>query len=202
MRRSEFLSSDLSEFEEITGRAHTGYLGIMDYRGFPRIVPLNFVALDGDIYMHGAQEGEKYELMSSRPKASFSVDLPYALIPSYFTSKKSAVPTSYFFKSIHIRGNGSVIEDISLKAKALQAMMEKYQPEGRYTKITPENKIYKGALKEVAVFKVENQECTIKLKFGQNMNIKQINQVIAGLEERGLPADFETIEMIRKYRKD
>jgi len=201
MRRQEFLSDNLEEFEEICQRAHLGYLGLIDSRDYPRIVPLNFIQLDHNIYFHGAQEGEKFELMSANPKASFSVDLPFAFIPSYWQSKQSAEPTSYFFKSLHIRGKGSLVTDTSKKAEVLQAMMKKYQPEGGYAKIETSNPIYRKPLEKVGVFEVFNEEFTMKLKFGQNISDRLIEPIIAGLQERGLPMDLETIANIRKYRQ-
>jgi uncharacterized protein len=200
MRRYEFFSQDKEEWLDITQQAHLGYLGLVDKLGYPRIVPLNFVSLDGNIYFHGALDGEKYELLKENPKASFSVDLPFAFIPSYWESKRSAEPASYFFKSLHIRGRGSIVENLELKAKALQSMMEKYQPEGRYDKVETLNPIYKIPLQRVGVYEVLTEEFTIKLKFGQNYSDKKIQPIIDGLKERDLPMDPATIDNIYKYR--
>ncbi|RMG28109.1 MAG: pyridoxamine 5'-phosphate oxidase family protein [Methanobacteriota archaeon] len=201
MRRSEFFSDDEDEFREIVGRAHVGHLGLIDVKGYPRIVPLNFVAIGRDIYFHGAQEGEKFDLLKESPKASFSVDLPFAFIPSYWQSKRSAEPTSVFFKSLHIRGRGEVVNDLTEKAHALQAMMEKYQPEGGYERIEVSNPIYRKPLERVGVFRIVTEELTMKIKFGQNMDARKIGRIIEGLRERNLPMDLETIKNILKYRK-
>ena len=138
--------------------------------------------------------------MRTNPKATFSVDLPFALIPSYWQSKRSAEPTSYFFKSLHIRGTGTIVTGLEVKAKVLQTMMEKYQPEGGHDKIETSNLIYKRPLEKVCVFQVKTEELTQKIKFGQNYTDRLIEPIIEGLRERGLPMDLETIDNIIKYR--
>jgi nitroimidazol reductase NimA-like FMN-containing flavoprotein (pyridoxamine 5'-phosphate oxidase superfamily) len=199
MRRDELSSSDPDDFKFIVERAEVGHLGLVDKNGYPRIVPLNFGAVETTIYFHGALEGEKYELLQSSPKASFSVDIPYSFIPSYYQSKNYACPATHFFKSIHIRGTGRIVEDVDEKASALQTLMEKYQPEGNYTKIDANESIYRKAIQEVGVYALDPKEITVKIKFGQNETPEKRNKIIEGLKKRDSEIDRATIEEIRKY---
>ena len=64
------------DFDFLCNQVDIGHLGLMDAKEYPRIVPLNFVAIDWDIYFHGSLEGEKYQLLKNKPKATFSVDFP------------------------------------------------------------------------------------------------------------------------------
>ncbi len=199
MRRSELSSTDPLEFEELVSQAEVGHLGLVDKMGYPRIIPLNFCAIGETIYFHGALEGEKYELMKAAPIATFSVDIPYSFIPSHFTTKRYACPASHYFKSLHIRGKALPVDDLEEKAEALQGLMEKYQKEGRYQKITSTDKIYLRPLEGVGVYKVEPVEITLKIKFGQNEPRGIIEKVIKGLQKRGSPTDLKTIKMIKFY---
>lgn len=89
MHRKEFEpQSYKSDFDFLCNRVDIGHLGLVD--GYPRINPLNFVAVGWDIYFHGSLEGEKYNLFKDNPKATFSVDHPYSFIPSYWISEKYA----------------------------------------------------------------------------------------------------------------
>lgn len=198
MRRSEFLSYNDEDFNFITHTADVGYLGIIDERGYPRIIPLNFVADGKDIYFHGAKEGEKYTLMSQNPKVTFAVTVPYSQIPSYWESERSAVPASHFYKSLHIRGQGSMIEDSHEKARVFELMMQKYQPEGNYEAIDPDNPIYTSPLKRVGLYKVKTEEFAMKIKFGQNMSDVHRQKVIDGLKSRRKEIDYLTLEEMRK----
>ena len=202
MRRSEFSSESQEEYDEITNQALDGHLGLVDNKGYPRLVPLNFVAYNGSIYVHGARHGEKYELCLKEPRATFSVSIPYSYIPSYFKSEKYACPATQFFKSIHIRGRASVVKDKSEKSEALTAMMKKYQPEGRFIEITADNPIYKNALEEVAVIRITQEEVSMKIKFGQNMNSEERDNIRKILKARGKEIDLLTLRMMDKYNKD
>ena len=200
MRRNEFSSSEDIDFEFVVQNAIVGYLGFNTKSGYPRIVPLNFTAIDRVVYFHGGKLGEKYESLMESPKVSFSIDVPYSFIPSYFESKKSACPATHFFKSIHIRGRGLLVNDLEEKTAAMNQLMIKYQPEGKYLKLSPEESIYKTPLLDVGVFKVEPDEITMKMKFGQNLSPTQFNVVLKSLENRGEELDMATIiEMKKRY---
>lgn len=198
MRRADFQISNPEALTWIMSHGKIGHLGIIDAEGYPRIVPLNFVWLDGAVYFHGALDGEKFEIFKTNPKVTFSVDIPYSLIPSYWTSKDYACPASIYYKSAHIRGAGTFVEDIAEKAKALQTMMEKDQPEGGYKPITVDEPLYQGPLKKTAIFKIVPLQVDVKVKFGQNLNPTARQNLIAKLEERNEGMDRETAEEIRK----
>lgn len=201
MRRNELMSTEFEEdFKFITSKVPVGNLGLVDNNGYPRIVPLNFATIDKTIYFHGAKEGEKYELLNQSPKATFSIDMPYAFLPSFFTSEKYACPATHYFKSVHIRGRGIRVDDMDEKASGLQAMMEKYQDEGTYTPISPELSMYKTKIRDVAVFKIIADEITIKIKFGQNETDSFVENLIKHLKKRNQPMDKETIDEILRLR--
>ena len=89
MRRDEHSSSSDEDFRYVADHAVVGHLGLIAPSGFPRIVPLNFAAINNVVYFHGAKEGEKFDILKNTPQVSFSIDIPYSFIPSYFESKKT-----------------------------------------------------------------------------------------------------------------
>ncbi|MCE7735505.1 MAG: flavin-nucleotide-binding protein, partial [Candidatus Heimdallarchaeota archaeon] len=190
-------SSD-EDFRYVADHAVVGHLGLIAPSGFPRIVPLNFAAINNVVYFHGAKEGEKFDILKNTPQVSFSIDIPYSFIPSYFESKKSACPATHFFKSVHIRGTGLIVNDMEEKAAAMNELMKKYQPEGKYVKLSPKESMYKKPLLDVGVFKVDPKEITMKMKFGQNLSETKFKAVIESLEERGDKLDLATIEEMKK----
>ncbi|MCE7735979.1 MAG: flavin-nucleotide-binding protein [Candidatus Heimdallarchaeota archaeon] len=201
MRRNELESQSYqSDFEFLCNKVDIGYLGLIDRENYPRIIPVNFVALGWDIYFHGSLEGEKYDLLTGNPKATFSVDFPYSFIPSYWSSESYACPASHYFKSLFLRGKGSIVDSIETKVTVLQKLMEKYQPEGNYKKISEDLSIYKNALKNVGVFKIEKVELSIKVKLGQNESDKTIDKIVYGLRDRGSEIDLLTVDEIMKLR--
>ncbi len=201
MRRDEFASTEKSEFDFLMKNAEVGYLGLVDKNCYPRIVPINFTAIGKTIYFHGALEGEKFDLIKKNPKVAFSVDIPYSFIPSHWINKNYACTVTQFFKSVHIRGNGEIVDDVTEKAKALQALMEKYQPEGKFKTISTDHSIYRKALTEVGVFKIKSDDISLKIKFGQKIEPEKRQKIILGLRNRNRDIDIETLKEMNEFQK-
>lgn len=197
MRRNDF-SGMPDDAAAIMAAVETGELGIMDPEGFPRVVPINFVWHEGAVWFHGAVEGEKYALLKTGPKVTFMAYLQYSYVPSHWRSPVYACPASIFYKSVYIKGRGTVVDDLPAAADALQALMEKYQPDGGFTKISRGEPIYAKAFKETALFRVEPQSVEVKSKFGQNLVPDVRQMIISKLKERGAPLDMATAREMEK----
>ncbi|MDH4120677.1 MAG: pyridoxamine 5'-phosphate oxidase family protein [Deltaproteobacteria bacterium] len=198
MRRDEFETHGPQEIEALLTQAPIGQLGLALPQGGVRVVPVNFVYLEESIFFHGALDGEKFHAMAHGPRAAFSVDIPYALIPSHWMGRDYACPATQFFKSVHIQGKGGVVGNLDLAARVLNAIMRKYQPEGGYRPITLTDPLYKKALQEVAVYQLTVGSVSMKSKFGQNKSETLRRQLMARLAERNAPMDRETIVEIEK----
>lgn len=198
MRRTEFRVTNRPEAIAIMEKADVGYLGLMREDGWPRVAPVNFVFHNERIYFHGAAEGEKFDILKKSPKAAFSADVPFSLIPSHWRSASMACFASQMYKSVHIRGIGGVVEDIFEKAEALDKIMQKYQPEGKYDPIDPANPAYQGHLKMTATFRIVIEEMAVKVKFSQHLSAATREELARKLDERGLPIDLLTAKEIRK----
>lgn len=202
MRREELSSSDPALFAEVARDCAVGYLSLVTTDGRPRSIALNFAALDGDIVFHGALAGEKFALMRAGPRAGFTMVKEYSFIPSHWSAPDHACPATHFFKSVEISGRAHMVEDPAHKARALQALMEKMQPEGRYVPLDAALPMYRGALQKVGVFRVETEAWTGKSKFGQNEPARIRRLFIEKLRERGAPVDLLTAAEIEKSLAD
>jgi len=197
MHRHELARTDPAVFTEVAVDAQVGYLGLVTAEGDPRVVPLNFAAIEGVVYFHGALEGEKFERARDDGRCSFSMCKPYSLLPSHWTAAKHACSATQLFKSVEIRGRCNIVDDPAEKAVALQALMEKYQPEGGYEPIGADKRMYVKALERVGVFRVSGP-WTAKVKFGSNEPVKVRRSWIEALRERGEPLDMATADEIEK----
>ena len=185
--------------ERLLAEAAHGYLGAVRPDGWPVVVPLNFVYADGRVYFHGAAEGEKMESLVADDRVTFTVADGFSIVPSYFRDPRLACPATQYYKCVMIRGRARVVEDAAEKAAALQAMMEKLQPEGGHEPITVDNPIYRKSLRSTAVVAIEVEEMTGKFKFGQNLPRSAREVVAERLEARGCPIDHATVEAMRRY---
>lgn len=197
MRRKEFEGYS-SEAGDILDRAEVGQLGLTDAEGWPRIIPVNFARDGGSIYFHGAGEGEKYTLLRDGAKVTFLAYLAFSIIPSYWRSKDYSCSATAFYKSVHIRGACSIVDSPQEKAAALNAIMEKYQPEGGYIKVSTDDPLYAKALQETVIFRVETEQVSVKSKLGQNLPPETRRYLVSRLLERDNGPDRVTAGEIEK----
>jgi len=76
----------------------------------------------------------------------FEVDEPIA----YVLAKGSACSSTYFYRSIIVKGKGHLVNQREKKLTILKKMMEKYQPEGGYDEF-PQAMVQKTAVVEISI---------------------------------------------------
>jgi len=178
-----------------------GYLGIINSDGYPRVVPVNFWNDDTAIYFHGALTGEKYKAIKESPKVTFNVNRPHSVIPSYWISDDPSHGATHFYESVQINGICSIENDKNIKALVLQKLMEKYQPEGKFLKVTPDEKAYEKAFKMTGIFKVIPNKTNFKVSLGQTYSNEIQKKIVDHLRERNTERDQGTLEAIRRMIK-
>jgi len=193
MRRDDFLFTDDAFFESVSQSCPVGYLALVTADGFPRSVALNFVSSGKTIYFHGALAGEKFDILSSDIPVGFTMARELSYIPSHWTGPDFACPATQLYKSVEIKGHCSVVSDREEKAMGLQILMQKYQPEGIYRPITTQEKIYRKAMSQTGVFRIEAVSWTGKSRLFQEKPPVFREKIISLLKERGQPLDQETI---------
>ena len=62
----------------------------------------------------------------------FEVDRNLEFLPSYFSDPTDASLADTLYISVVIKGEANIVGDVNEKVLALNALMKKYQPEGRY----------------------------------------------------------------------
>ncbi|MGL4369139.1 MAG: pyridoxamine 5'-phosphate oxidase family protein [Spirochaetota bacterium] len=202
MRRKEFELKDSDEIEGFLRTAKSGVLSLCEPDGQPYGVPVNFAYHNGDIVFHSSSDGKKADVIRSGSKAQFTVYREYSIIPSYFTDDHSACHATAFFASVMISGTLYEENDLTEKARALNALMDQLQGGGRFTPISEQNEMYARMLKHTAVFTLKTESISAKYKFGQNLKNETADIIISRLEESGLPLDLETAEMMKKMRRE
>jgi nitroimidazol reductase NimA-like FMN-containing flavoprotein (pyridoxamine 5'-phosphate oxidase superfamily) len=201
MRRADYEMTDRDEMERLLATADHGYMGVVTPDGWPAVVPLNFVYADGHVYFHGASEGEKMASLARESRVTFTVAEGFSIVPSYFRDPRLACPATQYYKCVMIRGRARAVDDEAEKARALQAMMEKLQPEGGHEPIAVGSALYRKSLRTTAVVAIEVERMTGKFKFGQNLPTSVRERVAGRLDERGCPVDHATADAMRRYNE-
>ena len=197
MRRKEFEVQERERIDEILKTAEIGYLAFNGPDGWPRITPLNFV-YDGRILWHGAIAGERFECLKNDPRAIFTAVSMQRYLPSHLLDDENATSATSAFKSVQVRGRCKFIEDPEGKCSALNRLMEKYQPEGRFKKISPKDPMYEKVLRATGVYALTVEKVSGKCKFAQNKSQEDRQKAISWLKERGSPVDLAIAEEIGK----
>ena len=155
-----------------------GRIASIDINGYPQVIPMNFVFVQADdphtnsqsiiksdaVYMHSHPFGEKLDNIKRNEKVGFEVDQHICFLPSYYFHPSDASQADTLYISIVIKGNASIVEENEEKASALNALMKKYQKEGRYQTLHP----YMSSVHEVTVIKIVPKEMHGKYKIGQH----------------------------------
>ena len=95
-----------------------------------------------------------------------------------------------------IRGRARRVEDPEEQARALQALMERLQPEGGHEPIEAQAPLYQEFLRATAVVAIEIEQMSGKFKLGQSLTAEVREAIVRGLEERDAPGDRETVRRI------
>jgi len=175
---------------EFLNSEHVGRVASTDKEGFPQIIPMNFVFINEAIYMHSYTRGEKLDNIRANPKVGFEVDREVEFLPSYFSSPTDASQADTLYISVVIKGDGIIVNDMNEKTMALNALMEKYQPEGRYDKLTSDMPV----INEVAIIKVIPKTIKGKYKIGQHMEKSSRTELAKKILERNSPTAITTIQ--------
>ena len=122
MTRRELEVKDPKEIQHILDEAKIIQIGLTD-GDQPYVVPMNYGYLLENgrltIYLHGANEGYKYEVISKNPKVAFAMnceEIPF--------EGKVACQYGMAYRSIMGKGTATIVKDVSEKEKALTLLMK------------------------------------------------------------------------------
>ena len=120
MRRNDKEIQDRQIMEEVLTKSFICRIAMMD-RDQPYIVPLNYGYLNGSIYIHGAAEGKKLELLRKNNRVCFEIEQHAEII-------KSDSPCGWSTRYRSIIGYGTIdfITDFDQKKQGLDIIMAHY----------------------------------------------------------------------------
>ena len=123
MRRSKQALSP-EEMESILLGGTSGVLALQGEDGYPYTVAVHFVYLDGRIYFHGLNAGQKLENIARCPRVCFETDVLDGLLAEDLQTPCSADSA---YRSVVITGDAALVGDME-KGRPLAALVEKYTP--------------------------------------------------------------------------
>ena len=79
------------ETQALFVKGHHGILSVNGDDGYPYAVPVNYVFIDGKIYIHSAKYGYKIDALKQNDKVCFTAILNSQIIPDKFTAAFESV---------------------------------------------------------------------------------------------------------------
>lgn len=156
MRHPEKAIRKKETLESLLKRISVGRIATVNSKGIPVIKPVHFLFADGKIYIHSSKKGEKMRDLRRGGPLCFEVDEFIA----FGVARGSPCKAHSYYRSVIIKGKGTLLLENEKKRKILELMMEKYQPEGGYGEISKE------ILNQTAVIEISIQEITGKETLG------------------------------------
>lgn len=117
MRRKERECAEPSFFNELLTSAQVMIIAFQT-ETFPYVIPVNFVFMDGALYVHSATEGRKLDCLHNAPDVGFSV---YELLG---IDREKATT---LYSSLYGEGQAHLVRHDEEKQAALAALAKKYQ---------------------------------------------------------------------------
>ena len=170
----------------------TGRISSIDENGYPQIIPMNFVLINNIVYVHSHIRGEKLNNIKRNSKVGFEVDRNLEFLPSYFFDPNDASLADTLYISVVIKGEAVIVSDSTEKALALNALMKKYQPEGKYEPMRENMQV----LNQVAVIKILPNEMNGKYKIGQHMSKQKRIELAENILIRNSKTAQDTLEIM------
>jgi len=199
MRRKQRKTS-VELAQALLERTRAYHLATLDPSGKPVLRTLNGVWVGGWVLFHGAIAGEKASCIGQPAVVSAYEEV--AFLPSYFFDPDRATPATTFYESAEAKGLLCDVADPELKVGMLAALMQKYQTEGGYRKLSATSDLYKKDLRSVRVFGVQVETICGKANLGRDKPAQVVTAIVEGLWKRGLPGDPAAVERILDHKEE
>jgi len=141
------------------------------------------------IEIHLVRSDEQTRDLRANPRCLFEVDEALGSIPSYWVDPENAIYATAYHRTVIFECMARVNEDVAVIAAQQMRLMARYQPEGRFRPVSPDDPMYKGALHHIAAVTLDVQRTRVKFKLAQNRTPEQRRAIAEALRARNRPSD-------------
>ena len=164
--------------------------------GIPHVGLYPFVRRDTTVDLHVVRDDEVAADLRAGPRGVFELDEPLGVIPSYWVHPEYGGSATAYHRTVIFECTATVVDEPAAVAAQQQRLMARYQPEGGFRAIDPDDPLYRGALRQLAAVRLTVERVRIKFKLGQNRPPETRRKVIQFLRERGRPNDARAAEAL------
>jgi len=174
-----------------------GRLVTVSTEGAPHVGLYPFVYEGDGIEIHLHRKDEQLADLRASARCAFEVDEVLGTIPSYWIDPEDAVMATAYHRTVLFDCHANVSDDASVLAAQQARIMARYQPEGGFRPIAPEDPLYRAAIGTIAAVRLEIRGRRAKWKIGQNRPPEVRAKVVAELRRRGRATDARAADALQ-----
>ena len=165
--------------------------------GTPHIGLYPFAYDGAAIEIHLVRRDEQMEDLRVRPRCLFEVDEVLGVIPSYWVDPENAVMATAYHRTVIFDCEATISEDAAALAAQQTRLLGRYQPEGGFRPVTPDDPLYRGAIAHIAAVRLDVRARRPKFKLAQNRPLDTRAKIVEELRKRGRPNDRRAADALQ-----
>ncbi len=174
-----------------------GRLVTVSAEGLPHIGLYPFVYEGNTIEMHFNRADEQLVDLKARPRCVFEVDEVLGVIPSYWVHPEDGVMATAYHRTVVFECEATVSTDAAVLAEQQTRLLARYQPEGGFRPVAPDDPLYRGAIAHIAAARLEIRGHRVKFKLQQNRSLAVRANIVRELRTRGRPNDARAADALQ-----
>lgn len=196
--------SDVAEgaIEALLQASELGRLVTSGASGLPDIGLYPFVYSGAAVELHLHRNDSQRADLAARPRCLFEVDDVLGVIPSYWIDPDSAVMATAYHRTVIFECTAQVHNDAHALAAQQRTLLARYQPEGGFKEVSPEDPIYRGALGVISAVRLTIRARRVKFKLAQNRPSQTRRHIVSKLRERGRHNDERAAQAIESTLRE
>jgi predicted FMN-binding regulatory protein PaiB len=184
------------EVDRFVGTQELGRLVTVGADGMPHIGLYPFVYDGAAVELHLVAADEQITDLRARSTCLFEVDEILGVIPSYWVHREYAGSATAYHRTVIFECTATVVVDPDAVAAQQVKLLGRYQPEGGYRTLDPNDPLYQKALRQLAAVRLDITRARPKFKLGQNRAPDARQAIIAELRKRGRPTDARAADAL------
>ena len=184
------------EIDRFVRSQELGRLVTVSADGTPHLGLYPFTYDGAAFEVHLVRRDEQIADLQARSRCLFEVDEVLGTIPSYWVDPDNAIMATAYHRTVIFECDATVSGDAGELAAQQMRLLARYQPEGGFRPVTPDDPMYRGAIEHIAAVRLDVRACRAKFKLAQNRPANVRARLVEALRKRGRPSDERAAEAL------
>ena len=184
------------EIDRFVRSQELGRLVTVSADGTPHLGLYPFTYDGAAFEVHLVRRDEQIADLQARSRCLFEVDEVLGTIPSYWVDPDNAIMATAYHRTVIFECDATVSGDAGELAAQQMRLLARYQPEGGFRPVAPDDPMYRGAIEHIAAVRLDVRACRAKFKLAQNRPANVRTQIVEALRKRGRPGDERAAEAL------